>query len=128
MVSEALPATNPLRNIRWLRVLVGAFLAEVVLFAIAIAFYLVPHGSTALLYIVPPACLGITMFFGFRVARKAQGRFILHGTLVGCVAALIYIALTWGKVLPTAYVVSHFLKVMGGFLGGWLAQRRYRRP
>jgi putative membrane protein (TIGR04086 family) len=110
--------------IRWLPIVFGGLAVEAGLFVIAIAFYLLPNGSTALLYVVPVACLGMTLLVGFRVARRAQGRFVLHGALVGIFAALIYIALTWGKTLPTAYVVSHFLKVIGGASGGFIAKRR----
>jgi putative membrane protein (TIGR04086 family) len=113
-------------KIEWLRILVGAVLAELILFAIAIVMYMIPNGSVALLYIVPPACLAATLFFGYRVAAHARTRFILHGALVGCVAALLYIALTWGRTLPISYLISHFIKVIGGAAGGYLAQRRAR--
>jgi putative membrane protein (TIGR04086 family) len=110
---------------RWGRVLLAALLAEVALFAIATPFFFLPdHGAAALPYVIPPASLVVTALFGFWVARAAGNRFVLHGTLVGAVAALAYIALTWGKVLPVAYVVSHFLKVIGGAIGGFIAKRR----
>jgi|SRR5580658_2512998 hypothetical protein len=112
------------RRIQWLRIVLGGTAAEAGLFIIAVAFYLLPNGNAALLYVIPVACLGMTLLLGFCVARKVQGLFILHGALVGTVAALIYIALTWGKTLPTAYVVSHFLKVIGGASGGLIARRR----
>jgi hypothetical protein len=126
MASEAPAVLSTPGKIEWVRILVGAVLAELILFAIAIVLYMVPNGSVALLYIVPPACLAATLFFGYRVAAHARAHFILHGALVGCVAALLYIALTWGKALPTSYVVSHFVKVIGGAAGGYLAQRRAR--
>jgi putative membrane protein (TIGR04086 family) len=112
----------------WVRALLGAVLAEVALFAIAVAAYVLPNGAAALVYVVPPACLVLTALFGYWVARKAGNRFILHGLLVGVIAALIYIGLTWGKSLPMAYVISHFLKVLGGAAGGFLAQMKARRP
>jgi putative membrane protein (TIGR04086 family) len=112
------------RRIQWLRIVLGGIAAEAGLFIIAIAFYLLPNGTAALLYAVPIACLCMTFLVGFYVARKAQGLFVLHGALVGTVAALIYVALTWGKTLPTAYVISHFLKVIGGASGGFIAGRR----
>ncbi len=111
---------------KWGRVLLAAFLAEVVLIVLAAAFYLAygEAGATAkLVYVVPPACLLAMVAAGYWVARKAGDRPILHGTLVGVAGALMYVALTWGKTLPLAYVVSHFLKIIGGALGGWLATR-----
>jgi putative membrane protein (TIGR04086 family) len=117
------PPAASRQRIQWLRVVLAGMAAEAALFIIAVAFYFLPNGSTALLYAVPIACFGITFLLGFWVARKAQGQFIVHGALVGIVAAFIYIALTWGKTLPTAYVVSHFLKVIGGASGGFIARR-----
>jgi hypothetical protein len=111
-------------RIQWLRIGLGAIAVEAGLFLIAIAFYFLPNGSAALLYVVPAACLCMTLIVGFWVARKAQGLFILHGTLVGIVAALLYLALTWGRTLPTAYVISHFLKIIGGAAGGLMAKHR----
>jgi len=116
------PVTQKL-SLRWGRVLIGALLVEVVLFAIAAGAYFLPNGQNLLLYVVPPACLVVSCYFAYWAARGAANRFILHGTLVGVVAALIYIALTWRQTLPMAYTVSHFLKVIGGALGGFIAQR-----
>ena len=110
---------------KWGRIVLAALFAEVVLFGIAIACYALGRGE-ALLYLIPPASLGLTMWFGFWAARAAPSRLVLHGSLVGVIAALAYVAMTWGKALPMAYVVSHFLKVIGGALGGFIAQRRQR--
>jgi uncharacterized membrane protein YdcZ (DUF606 family) len=58
------------------------------------------------------------------VGRRIESRFILHGTLVGVVAALIYVALTRAQPEPFAYIVAHALKLVGGACGGFVAQRR----
>ena len=118
-------ASHP--QIQWLRIVLAGIVAELGLFAIAVAFYLLPNGRAALLYVVPVACLCMTLLLGVWAAQKAQGLFMLHGTLVGTVAALLYITLTWGKTLPAIYVVSHFLKVIGGATGGYIASRRTDR-
>jgi hypothetical protein len=47
------------------------------------------------------------------VCRRIESHFILPGTVVGVVAALIYIALTRGQPEPFAYIVAHALKVRG---------------
>jgi hypothetical protein len=117
--------TSALSRIRWLRVVMGGFLVEVLLIAIAIPVTLA-FGQTPLLYVVPPACLVMTFIFGWWAARKVESGFVLHGTLVGIVAALLYIGLTWGKTLPMAYLISHGLKVVGGAAGGFLAGRQVR--
>lgn len=122
----AAPAAQKL-SLRWGRVLIGAVLMEVVLFAIAAGAYFLPNGQALLLYVIPPACLLVSLYFGYWAARGAGNRYILHGTLVGVVAAVVYVALTWRQTLPMAYTVSHFLKVIGGALGGFIAQRRAAR-
>jgi ubiquinone/menaquinone biosynthesis C-methylase UbiE len=105
-------------------VLLAAVLMEVVLFAIAAAAYFLPNGQDALLYVIPPACLIVSGYFGYWAARGAGNRFVLHGTAVGLIAAVVYIGLTWGKALPLAYVISHALKIIGSAAGGFIAQRR----
>ena len=57
------------------------------------------------------------------VCRRIESDFILHGTLVGVVAALIYVALTRAQPEPFAYIVAHALKLVGGVCGGFVAQR-----
>jgi len=58
------------------------------------------------------------------VGRRIESSFILHGTLVGVVAALIYVALTRAQPEPFAYTVAHALKLVGGACGGFVAQWR----
>jgi len=116
---------SPTGKIRWGLALLGGFLAELGIFAIMpVALW---FGDRTPLYVIPPACLVMTFLSGLWVARKAGARFLLHGALVGVVAALIYIGLTIGKTLPLAYVVSHFLKILGGMGGGFVAGQRFRR-
>jgi len=43
-----------------------------------------------------------------------QSRFVVHGLLVGVVAAVIYVALTLARPEPMAYVIAHGLKLLGG--------------
>ena len=116
--------TADLASLLWVRVLIAAVFVELAVFGVAVLLHPLPASDTVLLYVVPPACLTVSACFGFWVARTAQHRHLLHGALVGVVAALIYITMTWGKVLPMAYVASHLLKVIGGALGGVLAGKR----
>ena len=55
---------------------------------------------------------------------RIESRFILHGTLVGVVAALIYVAITRAQPEPLAYILAHALKLLGGACRGFVAQRR----
>jgi len=81
-------------------------------------------GENFLHYTAPPGSF-ITCFLGaLWVCRRIESHFILHGTLVGVVAALIYVALTRAQPEPLAYVVAHALKLAGGACGGFVAQRR----
>jgi hypothetical protein len=114
-------------RIRWALVLLGGLLAEVGIFAVVLPVQLL-FGEQPFIYSVPPTCLIMTFGFGLWAAGRAGTRHVLHGGLVGAVAALIYIALTYGQTLPLAFVVSHGLKVLGGLAGGFAAGRgRHRK-
>ena len=112
-------------KIHWGRVLLGGFLVEVVLFALMPIFTRL--GDQVPLVAIPPSCLVMTFLFGLWAARGVGSRFVLHGFLVGAVAALIYIVLTIGQPLPLAYKISHGLKLLGGVAGGFAAERRTKR-
>jgi putative membrane protein (TIGR04086 family) len=113
------------KQIHWGRILLGGLLAEV-----ALILAIVPLGSgldlgdNFLHYTAPPGSF-ITCFLGaLWVCRGIESRFVLHGTLVGVVAALIYVALTRAQPEPFAYIVAHVLKLVGGACGGFVTQRR----
>ena len=76
-------------------------------------------------YFAPPAA-GLAAFFGALWAtRKLSSGFLVNGTLVGVFGVL----LTGGFFFVTKpenrlmYVVSFVLRILGGYLGGVLAQR-----
>ena len=110
-------------RIHWLRILLGGLLAEVALI-LAIVPLGLRLGETFLHYTAPPGSFVMCFLGALWVGRRIESRFILHGTLVGVVAALIYVALTRGQPEPFAYLVAHALKLMGGACGGFVAQRR----
>ena len=107
---------------RWLRILTGGVLAEVALLVLAVPLNASDGGRALLLQIVIPACVIATFLGGWWVARKAGGLYWLHGLCVGAIAALIYGALTWNLVLPDAYILANWLKLVGGTAGGLMAQ------
>jgi hypothetical protein len=76
-----------------------------------------------LLYTAPVASLVSCFLLALWVARGISSRFVLHGVLVGVVAALIYLALTRAQPEPFAYVVAHVLKILGGAAGGLVGGR-----
>jgi putative membrane protein (TIGR04086 family) len=112
-----------MKGIRWGWILLGGFLAELAVFLIVIPLSLLA-GQDSLLYSAPPASFAATFVFGMLVARKALQRPVLHGTLVGVVAMLIYLGISFGRPEPLAYLVAHVLKVLGGAAGGFVAMRR----
>jgi putative membrane protein (TIGR04086 family) len=115
-----------LLRIHWFQIVLGAVLVEVVLLGVAIPLNLSANGRAVLLALVVPLCVIATFLGGWLVARRAGGLFLLHGLLVGAVAALIYAGLTWKVSLPTAYIVANYLKLIGGAGGGVMAQSLLR--
>lgn len=111
-------------SIQWGRVLLAAFLMELVLFAIAIPLDLNGARRVAL-YVVPPAALIVTFAITVWLGRGIASRFVLHGVLIGVAGTLMYVGLTRAKPEPWQYLVANAFKVIGGAAGGLiLAQRR----
>jgi putative membrane protein (TIGR04086 family) len=115
-----------MKNIRWGWILLGGFLAELAVFVVVIPLSLLA-GQASLVYSAPPASFIAALVFGMWVARKAPQRPVLHGSLVGVAAVLIYLATSFGQPEPVAYIIAHALKVLGGAAGGFVALKR-RHP
>jgi putative membrane protein (TIGR04086 family) len=110
-------------QMRWGRIVVGGLLAEVALI-LAIVPLGLRLGESFLHYTAPPGSF-VTCFLGaLWVGRGVRSRFVLHGVLVGVVAALIYVGLTRAQPEPPVYIVAHGLKLAGGACGGFVAARR----
>src|ERR1700678_4679999 len=115
-------------TIHWGRILLGGLLAEVALI-LAIVPLGIRLGVNFLQYTAPPGSFITCFLAALWVCRRIESRFILHGTLVGVVAALIYVVLTRAQPEPFAYIVAHALKLAGGACGGFIAQpRRAQSP
>ena len=114
-------------HLRWGRVLVGGFLAELIVFAIVFPLRSL-FGQQAFLVSIPIASAVMPFIFAVWVGRRIESRFLLHGALVGLVAALIYMGVSWGQPQPLLYQISHVLKVVGGIAGGFVASRRQWQP
>jgi hypothetical protein len=114
-------------QLRWGRILVGGFLAELLVFAIVFpVLYL--FGQRAFLASILIASAVMPFIFAVWVGRRVESYFVLHGALVGLVAALIYMGLAWGQPQPLLYKIAHGFKVVGGVAGGVVASRRTRPP
>jgi len=110
-------------SIQWGRVLLAAFLMELVLFAFAIPLTLNGARRVAL-YGVPPLALVATYAFTIWLGRGIASKLVLHGVLIGVVGTLMYVGLTRGRPEPWQYIVANALKVVGGAAGGMVLARR----
>lgn len=112
-----------LTHLRWGRVILGGVAAELVVFAIV---FPVLHffGQSAFLTSILVASFALPFVFALWVARHAESHLVLHGFLVGVVAALFYVILAWGQPEPLLYKIAHGLKLAGGLLGGVVAAHR----
>ena len=110
-------------SIQWGRVVLAAFVMELVLFAIAIPLFL-SGAELALVWVVPPAALIATFAATVWVGRGITSRFVPHGVLIGVAGTVMYVALTLGGSEPWQYMVAHAMKVVGGAAGGMVLARR----
>jgi hypothetical protein len=129
-------------RIRWGRILLAGFLAEVAVLALfflvlGLAFLAGVPGvaapMTPLDYVEALVASFVSIFlFTLWVARPLESRFILHGLLVALVATLLFLVM-WGATAgavtlqPILYWVAHGLKFAGGIAGGLAAARRHGR-
>ena len=126
-------------RISWLRALLAGFLAELVLMAVAVVFYLLPNQAWALPIAIQPASFLAFVAFGYWAARGGSGRFALHGLLTAVLGIALYFALTFAAlslpgapamdlsaIFAPANLLAHALKVVGGSIGGMLAGRATR--
>jgi putative membrane protein (TIGR04086 family) len=116
-----------LSNLRWGIALFSAFVVEVALFATVVPTRLLPDGPAIENMVVIPACIIASALGGWWAAQKAGQKCLMHGTLVGLFAALMYAALTWTTALPAAFIVANYAKVIAGAGGGLLAMKRGKR-
>lgn len=113
-------------KIRLGRVIVGGLLAEVALI-LAIVPAGMRLGEAFLHYTAGPGSFIFCFLGAWWVCRRVESHFVLHGMLVGAVAALFYLGLTRFQPEPLAYILAHVLKLAGGALGGYVAERRRSR-
>ena len=110
-------------KLHWGRIVAGGLLAEIALI-LAIVPAGLKLGDKFLHYTAGPGSFLFCFLGAWWVCRKVESRFVLHGILVGVVAALFYIGLTRFRPEPLAYIIAHVLKLAGGALGALVAQRR----
>ena len=103
-----------MQQIRWLRVVIAAFLVEVGLLVTTLPF--VPLlGERVFFVIVPIACLVVPFVVVWLATRKLAAGHVVHGLSIGVVATLMYFALVIGTAsiaeAAATYGMSLFLIV-----------------
>jgi hypothetical protein len=122
-----------LSQIRWLRVLIAAFLVEAGLMAMVPLIPLV--GQDLMLKVVAPiACVVIPFVVAFVATRPLPAARAVHGLLIGIVATGIYFALVIGLSSVEEAVASYgsvalfagvnALRLVSAAAGGYVADRR----
>jgi hypothetical protein len=117
-------------SLRWGRIVLGGLLGEVLLLLAVIPMRAMGSSESAITVLAVAGSFAVFVPVALWLGR-ATPRPLLHGALMGGVAAAIYIALTIAGGLfvpdmppiPWIYYVGHLLKLAGGATGGWLAQR-----
>ena len=123
-------------GLRWLRALLAAFVAEVMLICVAIPVYAATSDPTPILNVmIPPVSALVFLVAGYWSALPVPRRAIWQGALTGAWAVALYLALGLGASLfvkdasvtdglTAAYLLAHALKIIGGSLGGWVVSRK----
>jgi hypothetical protein len=121
-------------SLRWGRIVLGGFLAELLLIIAVIPVYAAEAGQTVLNIVAVAgsfvAFVPVAWWLGRTIPRP-----VLHGVLMGAFAAAVYTLLflvgtqfdPTTPAMPAIYYVGHLLKLAGGATGGWLATRATTR-
>lgn len=78
-------------KVRWVRIIVGALLLEIVLFATLVPLSFI--NTTLFLTAVPVGVFVFGHLVSWLVLRRVQSVPLLHGVLIGVVATAIYLGL-----------------------------------
>lgn len=122
-------------RIRWIRVVLGAILLELVLLVTLVPVSFVD--MTAFFIAVPIGCFAFGYLVTWWLLRKMSTDLLLHGALVGVVATAMYFALassqpdgikaTIAVYGPTLFWTVNALRVAGCVAGAAHRQRQVRR-
>ena len=127
-------------RIRWGRIMVAAILSEVgvigVLFAAIAAYTLATPsvsdaqysslGEEVGYYVAPAAGALMTFLAALWATRGLTSAFVAHGTLVGIAGVLLTVGFIVGARPDhrVMYVIAFALRLVGGYVGGVVAERR----
>ena len=123
-----------LSQVRWLRVVVAAFLIEVGLIVTTLPFILIIAQAVVFKAIVPLACLVVPFVVTFFSTRPLTSARALNGFVTGVVATVMYFALVLGASSIAEAVASYgsvallagvnVLRIVSATAGGYAADRR----
>ena len=126
-------------RIKWLRVLLGGFLIEVVLAVVLIGGFaaagvdLAGGVSTASAVIIGAGCFAAAFLIVLWLGRRIQSHVVLHGFLMGLVATVMYLGLVaasgqmstaLASYGPLTFVTVNAVRLVGAVLGGVACERR----
>ena len=122
-----------IRQVRWWRVVIAAFLVEVGLLVTTLPLTLL-LGERVFVTAVPVACVIVPFIITWLATRKLPGARALHGWLIGILATVMYFALVIAASsiaeAVTSYgsmamlIVVNALRVVSAAAGGYFAGRR----
>jgi hypothetical protein len=118
-------------SLRWGRIVLGGFLAELILVVVVIPMRMAGSGEPPITVVAVAGSFLVFVPVAWALCRSLP-RPILHGVLMGAAAAAIYLALQLlqemldpnAPTVPAIYYLAHVLKLAGGATGGWVALRR----
>jgi hypothetical protein len=118
-------------SLRWGRIVLGGILAELLLIIAVIPIYATGTSESVVTTVAVAGSFIVFVLLAWWLARPTPTP-VLHGILMGAVAALIYTLLTIvgrqfnpeAPPTPWLYYVAHLLKLAGGATGGWLSTLR----
>ena len=123
-----------IKQVRWLRVVIAAFLVEVGLAVIGLPFLAVFTEAVVFRVVVPLVCLVVPFVVVWLATRKLPAARFLHGWLIGIVATLMYFALVMatGSIAEAAaayggmamFAGVNVLRIVSAAAGGYFADRR----
>jgi hypothetical protein len=119
-------------RIRWGRIVAGAFLLEVALVVLFIPILALGVDIATIAPYAGIATFGLGLWAGRWVARKVPGRRLLHATLAGVLATVIYLGLCMvgpgGLAQAIAiygvpfFIIGNGLRIVGCAAGGYLCK------
>ena len=123
-----------LSQVRWLRVVVAAFLIEVGLIVTTLPFILIVAEAVVFKAIVPLACIVVPFVVTFVATRALPSARALNGFVTGVIATVMYFALVLGTASIAEAAASYgsvallagvnVLRIVSATAGGYAADRR----